>query len=148
MRAADLTDSIGIDDDFLINERNILLDRVTGALMTTSPVLIATAAVLALAFVSTGAAKVAAHPQMVRRAHDVGFDAQSYRVIGLLELAAAAGVLTGLVWAPLGIAASVGLVLLMLGATGAHLRARGRLVELVPAVVLGAVAIVYIVANT
>jgi hypothetical protein len=114
--------------------------------MSTNPVLLATAAVLALAYASVGAAKVAARPEMVRRARNVGFTAESYRMIGVLELAAAAGVLVGLLWAPLGVAAAVGLLLLMTGAGIAHLRVRARLVELLPAVLLAVIALVYVVA--
>jgi hypothetical protein len=46
-----------------------------------------------------------------------------YRAIGALELLAAAGLLAGLVFVPLGIAAAAGLVLLMLAAIVYHVRA-------------------------
>ena len=39
-----------------------------------------------------------------------------YRLIGVAELAAAAGILTGLWWHPLGLAAAAGMALLLLGA--------------------------------
>jgi hypothetical protein len=102
--------------------------------------------ILAIAFGALGSAKVAVHPQMVERAHHVGFSASSYRVIGLLELAAAVGVLAGLAWRPLGVAAALGLVILLLGACVAHLRARTSVAELVPALILGAVAAAYVIA--
>jgi len=38
-----------------------------------------------------------------------------WRVIGLLELAGVVGVLAGLAWAPIGVAAAVGLALLFVG---------------------------------
>ncbi len=52
---------------------------------------------------------------MVEAAAHVGFPVSSFRIIGLVEVAAAAGLLIGLAWAPLGIAAAAGLVLLMIG---------------------------------
>lgn len=106
--------------------------------------LLVSALVLATGFVALGSAKVAAHPAMVSRAHHVGLDTASYRAIGSLELAGAAGVLVGLAWRPIGTAAALGLVALMLGAVIAHLRARAAIVELVPALLFGAVAVAYL----
>lgn len=108
---------------------------------------ILSAVVLVAAFATLGTAKVAAHPAMVSRAEHVGFGAGSYRVIGSLELAGALGVLVGLAWRPLGVAAALGLVMLMLGAVIAHLRARAATVELAPALLFGAVAVGYLVAS-
>jgi hypothetical protein len=108
--------------------------------------MIVCAAILAIAFAKLGSAKVAVHPRMVERAHHVGFSASSYRVIGLLELAAAVGVLAGLAWRPLGVAAAFALVILLLGACIAHLRVRASIAALVPALVLGVVAVAYLVA--
>ena len=53
--------------------------------------------------------------------------------------------LAGLLWAPLGIAAAIGLALLSIGAVAFHLRASDRVAEMVPAVIgiaLGAAAAV------
>jgi len=58
-----------------------------------------------------------------------------WRVIGALELAGVAGVLVGLLWAPIGIAAAIGLTLLSIGAVAFHLRASDRVAEMVPAVI-------------
>lgn len=58
-------------------------------------------------------------------------DLPLYRAIGSLELLAAAGLLAGLVFLPLGIAAAAGLVLLMIGAIGYHVRAGDPPVTLV-----------------
>lgn len=45
------------------------------------------------------------------------------RFIGLAELAAAVGLVIGLFWQPLGIAAAAGFAILMLGAIGYHAKA-------------------------
>jgi hypothetical protein len=58
-----------------------------------------------------------------------------WRVIGLLELAGVAGVLTGLAWAPIGVAAAIGLALLMLGAIGFHVRASDSAADTAPSVI-------------
>ena len=47
-------------------------------------------------------------------------------MIGALELAGVAGVLAGLLWAPIGIAAAIGLTLLSIGAIAFHVRASDR----------------------
>ena len=52
-----------------------------------------------------------------------GIPCPSYRLIGVAELAAAAGVVIGLWWHPLGVAAAAGMALLLLGALITHRRA-------------------------
>jgi hypothetical protein len=114
---------------------------MTAALTTASAV------VLAVGFAALGSAKVVAQPAMVRRAHHVGLGAGSYRVIGSLELAASVGLLVGLAWRPLGVAAAAGLVLLLVGALVTHFRARGAFAELVPALGFLLVAVGYLIAS-
>lgn len=103
-------------------------------------VIIALAVLLAVAFAGAGVPKLLALPVMVGRAEGNGIPLSAFRLIGALELAAAAGLVLGLWWSPLGIAAATGLVLLMVGAVGVHLRAGDRFAELAPALVLGLLA--------
>ena len=93
-------------------------------------------ALLAVVFTAAGVSKVMKVPAMVTAAEAHGFTADSYRNIGLLEVAGAAGLIIGLWWAPLGIAAALGLTLLMVGAVIVHVRAKDKVAETVPAVVL------------
>ena len=58
-----------------------------------------------------------------------------WRVIGLLELAGVVGVLAGLAWPPIGVAAAVGLALLLLGAIIFHVRAADKAADIAPAVI-------------
>jgi hypothetical protein len=58
-----------------------------------------------------------------------------WRVIGLLELAGVIGVLAGLKWAPLGIAAAAGLALLSLGAITSHVRSSDSIRDTAPSVI-------------
>jgi hypothetical protein len=107
--------------------------------------LLTTALLIAAVFLALGSAKVLALAPMRARAADVGFSTSSYRVIGALEIAGAIGVLLGLAVPPLGVAAAVGLLLLLAGAVLAHLRHRDNPRLLVPALVAGLLVAAYLV---
>ncbi len=71
----------------------------------------------------------------------LGVKSVQWRLIGTCELAGVAGVLAGLAWAPIGIAAAIGLALLAVGAIAFHVRASDGAADTAPAVlgvVLGA----------
>lgn len=53
----------------------------------------------------------------------MGLSAGLVRFIGLAEVAAAVGLVVGLFWQPLGIAAAIGLIVTMIGAVGFHAKA-------------------------
>lgn len=103
------------------------------------------AGVLVVAFGVLGSAKVAASPAMRARAEHVGFSADAYRRIGVLEILAVLGILVGAAVPLIGALAALGLVVLLGGAVTAHLRNGDGLRELAPALVLGAVAVAFIV---
>lgn len=107
---------------------------------------IVTACLLALGFTALGAAKIAKTSFMQERAEHVGFSADAYRLIGIAEVLGAAGVLAGLAFAPVGFAAGLGLLLLLAGAVGAHIRSGARIGEIAPAVVFAVGTITYLVA--
>ena len=65
----------------------------------------------------------------------LGVEPVQWRLIGLLELAGVAGVLLGLRWAPIGVAAAIGLALLMFGAIVFHRRASDSAADTTPAVI-------------
>lgn len=98
---------------------------------------------LALTFALHGALMVLAVPMMRAGAEHVGLTVRQYRIIGALELAAAAGLVAGLVVPALGAAAGAGILALMAGATAAHVRAGDPLRRMAPAVALGAAALLY-----
>jgi uncharacterized membrane protein YphA (DoxX/SURF4 family) len=103
-------------------------------------------ALLALAFLGAGFGKVTGpEPKVAEMAGHVGFSARSYRGIGALEIAGAAGVLIGLYFAPLGIAAAIGLALLMAGAVIAHIRVKDKFALTAPSAVLGVIAVIALV---
>jgi hypothetical protein len=65
----------------------------------------------------------------------LGVKPVQWRLIGLLELAGVAGVLVGLAWPPIGVAAAIGLALLVLGAIVFHVRASDSVADTAPAVI-------------
>ena len=103
------------------------------------------AGVLAVVFGVLGSAKVAAAPAMRARAEDVGFSVDAYRHIGVLEILAVLGILAGAAVPVIGALAATGLVLLLGGALITHLRNGDGFREMAPALVLGAVAVVFVI---
>src|SRR5246127_1800015 len=103
--------------------------------------------VLAIVFFGLGVAKALRVPPMRDLARQAKFSVNSYVVIGILEIAAAAGLVLGLVYhrlAPLAAAAATGLTLLMIGAIIVLLRAGNKPKDCVPALSLGALSAVTI----
>jgi uncharacterized membrane protein YphA (DoxX/SURF4 family) len=90
------------------------------------------------------AGKLAGHPKMRRSAAHFGIPWARYRFIGVAELAAAAGVLIGLLWRPAGLLAASGMTLLLLGALVSHRRAHDSVREAAPALAVLAVTVTYL----
>jgi len=81
-------------------------------------------AILAAGFVALAVPKLTGQPAMRDRLTHLGVSIPMIRILGLLELAAVAGFLIGLVWWPLAVAAAAGVVIQMIGAIALHLRAK------------------------
>src|SRR6185312_4558120 len=79
---------------------------------------------LAAACLLPAAGKLTGQPRMRQSAAHFGIPWSRYRLIGAAELAAAAGVMIGLWWHPLGVAAAAGMALLLIGALITHRRAK------------------------
>jgi hypothetical protein len=81
------------------------------------------AVVLAVALIASAVAKLRRDPRVVGPIHEtVGVPLRFLPHLAALEIAAAVGLLIGLVWAPLGVAAAAGAVLYMIGAVISHAR--------------------------
>jgi hypothetical protein len=102
---------------------------------------IALAVLLAIAVLGAGAAKLAGVPFMKESADHLGFSWAAYQRIGGLEVAGALGVLAGLVVPLLGALAAGCLALLLVLATGTHLRRGDSPLRAAPAAVLAVVAV-------
>ena len=99
---------------------------------------------LAAACLLPAAAKLAGHPKMRQSAAHFGISWPSYRLIGAAELAAAAGILIGLWWHPLGVAAAAGMALLLLGAIITHRKAADSAKEMAPALLALLLTLAYL----
>jgi hypothetical protein len=81
------------------------------------------AAVLAALLVVSAWGKIQRAPQSVHVIHEVvGAPMAWFPWLAGCELAATAGLLVGIAWAPIGVAAAFGVVLYMVGAALAHVR--------------------------
>src|SRR4051812_12105838 len=96
-------------------------------------------------YLAAGLSKAIAAPRTVGQAAELKIEPRSYRLIGIVELFGAAGVVIGL-WAPcLGIAAGIGLGVMMIGAIAAHLRVGPSPKQAIPALAGAALAVSYVV---
>lgn len=103
------------------------------------------AILLALAFGASGGQKVAGVKSAMDQADHLHIPHNAYKGIGVLELLAAIGLLVGLAVWPLGVAAGVGLVLLMIGAIITHIRVGDKIAQFGPALALGVLALVEVI---
>jgi uncharacterized membrane protein YphA (DoxX/SURF4 family) len=99
---------------------------------------------LAAACLLPAAGKLTGQPKMRQSAAHFGIAWPRYRLIGVAEAAAAAGILIGLWWHPLGLAAATGMALLLLGALITHRHAGDSAKEAAPALVAFAFTLAYL----
>jgi 3-(3-hydroxy-phenyl)propionate hydroxylase len=88
--------------------------------------------------------KLTGQPKMRKSAAHFGIPWPRYRLIGVAELAAAAAILIGLWWHPLGVAAAAGMALLLLGAIITHRKAADSGKEMVPALLALLLTLAYL----
>lgn len=100
-------------------------------------------ALFALALVGSAVAKFRKVPAQAQLMQLVGLTENNLYVLGSLEVLAAIGLLVGLLWAPLSVAAAIGAIFYFVGAFIAHARIGDRKVQ--GAVVMLAVAIVVLI---
>ena len=80
--------------------------------------------VLALALTFSAVGKLSKNPSVVEQMGGVGVSAKQIPVLAYLELAGALGLVVGLFWWPIGVAAAIGVIAYFLGAVIAHLRVK------------------------
>ncbi len=80
-------------------------------------------------------------PSVMRAAETVHCPPNLCTVLGLIKIAAAAGLIVGLVDDQTGIAAAGGLTIYFVLAVGAHIRVRDRLAGMLPAMVMLAISV-------
>jgi hypothetical protein len=97
---------------------------------------------LAALLVVTAARKLGHRPAVVATYRRVGVPQERLNQLAVLLLAGAAGLVVGLWWEPLGVAAAAALVAYFLLAIGAHVRARDTANVPTPALYLALSAVV------
>lgn len=107
--------------------------------------LITVTLLLAAACLAPAAGKLLALPQMQASAVHFGIPWSRYRLIGVAELAAVAGILAGLVVPAVGVAAAIGMIVLLVGALVAHRQAGDKPKEAIPAFVALGLSAAYLV---
>jgi len=103
---------------------------------------------LAALFTFAASIKLLGVSQSLAIRDHLGVKPVQWRLIGVCELAGVAGVLVGLMWAPIGIAAAIGLALLSIGAIAFHVRASDGAKDIAPAVIALALAAATAVLHT
>src|SRR5258705_6581862 len=98
-------------------------------------------AVLAGLLVLSGYEKLSHNPEQTATIVKVGFRERFIWLLALCELAGAAGIVLGLFWWPIGVAAAIGLVLYFVLAVASHLRAKQLDVQASGAMLLLAVTV-------
>ncbi len=95
------------------------------------------AIIMSFLLVSSGIAKLRGNPKVVHGIHEVvGVPLRWMPWLAACEFAGAAGLLIGIVWWPLGIAAAIGVVAYFLGASIGHMRVKDFKGLPTPAVIL------------
>jgi uncharacterized membrane protein YphA (DoxX/SURF4 family) len=103
------------------------------------------ALLLSVAFAGAGVQKLLGSKMMREAADHLKIPYERYRLIGIPELAAVVGLLVGLAFWPLGVAAAAGLVILMVGAVVIHLRSGDKVAQFGMAAVLGVLALLELI---
>jgi hypothetical protein len=103
---------------------------------------------LAVLFTFSSSIKLLGVRQSLAIRDHLGVKPAQWRVIGALELAGVVGVLVGLAWPPIGIAAAIGLALLSVGAVAFHVRASDGVAETAPAVIAVLLAVATAILQT
>ena len=101
-------------------------------------------ALLAAALLFSARGKLTKDPTTVKMLTALGVREDQLWLLASVEIAGAAGLLIGLFWWPLGVAAAAGVVLYFVLAVGAHVRA-SDVKNAPPAVVLGLIAVAALV---
>lgn len=102
---------------------------------TVQVVLLVTGAVTALLMLGAARRKLTGEPPARESVDHPSVSGTQYRLLGYLEVLAVIGIVLG-IWCPaIGLAAGIGVVALMVGALGFHVRYRHSVRAMVPALV-------------
>jgi uncharacterized membrane protein YphA (DoxX/SURF4 family) len=108
------------------------------------PLLIAASILFVVVCLLPGVPKLLGRPLMRHAAERFGIPWRRYQLIGVAEVAAAAGGIVGLFWRPVGVLAACGMILLLIGALFFYRRTNGTVREAIPALVALVVSSAYL----
>ncbi|GAA3767868.1 hypothetical protein GCM10022225_62930 [Plantactinospora mayteni] len=91
-------------------------------------------ALLAAVLLLSARGKLVRDPAQLKVLSRVGFPEERIALLAVAEIAGAAGLVLGLFWWPVGVAAAIGVIAYFVGAVGSHLRVRDF--QIVPPAVL------------
>jgi len=104
-------------------------------------------ALCALFMVAAGVSKLTGQPAMRASANHFSIPWERYRLIGFAEIAAALGIVLGIWYRIVGLAAGLGAVALLAGAVMFHVRFRDAVKVAAPAIVALAISATYVAAQ-
>lgn len=99
------------------------------------------AIILAVTFLFTGLPMATARPSSVEQGRHLGFSPNSFRLLGVVQVAGAVALAIGVFWEPLASAAAIGFALMVIGAVIAHVRAVDPAAKVAPAAFFGLASI-------
>jgi len=100
-------------------------------------------ALMAAVLLMSGRGKIVRDPGQMKTLAKVGFPESRVVFLAAAEIAGAVGLIVGLFWWPLGVAAASGIIAYFLGATGSHLLVRdGQMTAPVILLLAGVAALV------
>ncbi|WP_432034522.1 DoxX family protein [Streptomyces antibioticus] len=97
---------------------------------------IAVASLIALVLLASGRAKLVKDEKITEGMHKIGVPDSWFPRLSALEIAAALGLVAGIFYRPLGVAAGIGMVAYFVGAVLTHLRAKDTAGVPLPATLL------------
>ncbi len=100
---------------------------------TVHVVLVVTGAVTALLMLAAARRKLTGDSSTHESADHPPVSESQYRLLGYLEILAVIGIILGIWFPAIGLAAGIGVVALLVGALGLHLRSRHSVKAMVPA---------------
>jgi hypothetical protein len=103
---------------------------------------IVVSAVLALEMAGAGVPKLLQLSAVRQSAEHLGVSVGLHRMIGVAEVAAAAGLGLGIAYPPLTVVTGVAVCLLMCGALGYHIKAHDKVPAMLPALLTAVMAVV------
>ena len=106
--------------------------------------LIVLSTLFAASFVMSSVSKFRRDPQQLEHMRELKFQEKSLSILGTIELCAAFGLMAGLFWWPIGLAASIGSVLFFTGAIVFQLRVGDTKIQPASVYLLFAIAVLIV----